>query len=474
MATILIPGPLKLHTQGAAEISTQGATVGAALQSLSAQFQGLGRQLFNEAGELHKFVNIFLNNDDIRMFEGLATPVGERDTIEILPAIAGGNNFADYKAKLNAEIPAMAAATLAQTLASASGPQVLDVRTDEERAQGFIKGSLHIDRGYLEMTVERQLPDKSADIVVYCASGVRSLLAAASLRSLGYDRVVNLAQGFEGWKAAGLPFEQEASLNQAQRRRYLRHLNLPEVGVAGQVKLLKARVLCIGAGGLGSPVLTYLAAAGVGTLGVVDDDRVDESNLQRQIIHSLERVGEFKASSARAFIAQLNPDVQVIEHRLRLAPDNVLEIFNDYDVIIDGTDNFPTRYLVNDACVQLGKPLVHGSVFRFEGQVSVFWPGRGPCYRCLYPAPPAADLAPSCSEAGVLGVLPGAIGIFCAIEALKIVLDIGTPLIGKLLSYSALDAGTRTLNIHRDTSCPCCTGHMPGLGLSETADYCSA
>jgi molybdopterin/thiamine biosynthesis adenylyltransferase/rhodanese-related sulfurtransferase len=347
-----------------------------------------------------------------------------------------------------------------------SGATVIDVREQDEFDQGAIPGAIHIPRGYLEMRVENAVPDRDAPVVVYCAGGTRSLFGAETLQQLGYTNVRSLAGGFNAWKTAGLPWSIPQTLTPDQRRRYSRHLILPEVGEAGQRKLLDARVLIVGAGGLGSPAALYLAAAGVGTLGIVDDDVVDDSNLQRQVIHSTERLGMGKAASARAAITALNPDVQVITHETRLSKDNVLDILGSYDVILDGTDNFATRYLINDACVLLHKPNIHGSIFRFEGQATTFIADDGPCYRCLFPSPPPPELAPSCAEAGVLGLLPGMIGMIQATEAAKLVLGIGEPLIGRLLTYDALAMEFRELRLAKDPNCPMCGPGAP-VSLDE-------
>lgn len=347
-----------------------------------------------------------------------------------------------------------------------SGATVIDVREQDEVDQGAIPGAIHIPRGYLEMRVENLVPDRDAPVVVYCAGGTRSVFGAETLQQLGYTNVRSLAGGFNAWKTAGLPWGAPQTLTPDQRRRYSRHLILPEVGEAGQRKLLDARVLIVGAGGLGSPAALYLAAAGVGTLGIVDDDVVDDSNLQRQVIHSTERLGMGKAASAREAITALNPDVQVITHETRLSKENVLDILRDYDVILDGTDNFATRYLINDACVLLDKPNVHGSIFRFEGQATTFLADDGPCYRCLFPSPPPPELAPSCAEAGVLGLLPGMIGMVQATEAAKLVLGIGEPLIGRLLTYDALAMEFRELRLARDPNCPMCGPGAP-VSLDE-------
>ena len=341
-------------------------------------------------------------------------------------------------------------------LQSDQPPLVVDVRERDEFEEGAIKDAVHVPRGYLELRIENVAPDRSRPIVLYCAGGARSALAARSLEELGYENVSSLAGGFGAWKNVGLPYVVPRVLTDEQRQRYSRHLLIPDVGEAGQLKLLDARVLLIGAGGLGSPAGLYLAAAGVGTLGIVDTDTVDASNLQRQILHNTERIGRLKTESARETITALNPDVHVVEHRLRLSAENVLDVIADYDVIVDGADNFPTRYVLNDASVILGKPVVHGSIFRFEGQTTVFAPGQGPCYRCLFPEPPPAEMAPSCAEAGVLGVLPGIVGSLQAVEALKLILGIGEPLIGRLLLYDALETSFRELRLRRDPACPAC------------------
>jgi len=343
----------------------------------------------------------------------------------------------------------------------ASGAQVLDVREADEVEQGLIPGAIHIPRGFLEMRAEELLPQKDQPVVVYCAGGVRSAFAAKALQDLGYESPVSLIGGFSAWKSNGLRFQVPKAFSQEQRRRYSRHFLLPEVGEAGQRKLLDARVLVIGAGGLGSPAAVYLAAAGVGTLGIIDDDVVDDSNLQRQILHTIERIGVSKVESARQTIVGLNPDVTVIGHETRLSKENVLDIFSGYDIIVDGTDNFASRYLINDACVLLGKPTVHGSIFRFEGQTTVFNHDGGPCYRCLFPDPPPPELAPNCAEAGVLGALPGIIGVIQATETLKLILDLGESLSGRLLMYDALEMEFREMRLRKDPECPICGPDAP-------------
>ena len=345
------------------------------------------------------------------------------------------------------------------------GAVLIDVREQDEVDLGIVPGAIHIPRGFLEMRIEEAVRDHDTPVIVYCAGGVRSIFGAEALSQLGYRDVLSMSGGFSGWKASGLPWQVPQTLSPDQRRRYSRHLLIPEVGEEGQRKLLDARVLLVGAGGLGSPAALYLAAAGVGTLGIVDADIVDDSNLQRQVVHTTERVGIPKVESARIAIEALNPDVNVVKHETRLAQSNVLDIFAGYDIILDGTDNFATRYLINDACVLLGKPNVHGSIFRFEGQATTFIPHDGPCYRCLFPTPPPPELAPSCAEAGVLGLLPGTIGIIQATETAKLILGIGEPLVGRLLTYDALEMEFRELRLSRDPECPMC-----GPGAPTTLD----
>jgi molybdopterin/thiamine biosynthesis adenylyltransferase/rhodanese-related sulfurtransferase len=357
----------------------------------------------------------------------------------------------------------------ARELLADSDAAVVDVRERDEWAEGHLPGAVHIPRGSLESRIEGVVPDRSQTVVVYCAGGSRSAFAAKTLEELGYGNVLSLAGGFTDWKRNGLPFELPHALDEAKRRRYSRHLLIPEVGEEGQQKLLDSRVLLIGAGGLGSPAGLYLAAAGVGTLGIVDDDAVDETNLQRQIVHSTERLGDAKADSAKRTLEALNPDVSVKVFKERLTSDNVDRILAEgWDVIVDGADNFPTRYLLNDASVWHRIPVVHGSIFRFEGQATVFKPQEGPCYRCLFPQPPPPELAPSCAEGGVLGVLPGVIGSLQANEALKLALGIGDPLVGRLLIFDALQGTFTEIALRRDPDCPVC-GENPTI--TEYIDY---
>ena len=350
---------------------------------------------------------------------------------------------------------------------------LVDVREKHEWNEGHIPGAIHVPRGYLELQVEEAVPDKDKTVVLYCAGGVRSLMAGATLQQMGYKNVVSMAGGFGAWKGNGYSFVQPRTMSEAQAKRYSRHLLVPEVGEEGQFKLLDSRVLLIGAGGLGSPAAYYLAAAGVGTIGIIDADVVDDSNLQRQILHNTQRIGQYKAESARETIEALNPDVKVITHIERLDESNVARIIADYDVILDGTDNFPTRYLLNDAALIANKPVVHGSVFRFEGQLTVFKPYEGPCYRCLYPEPPPMALAPSCAEAGVLGVLPGIIGILQATETIKLLLGIGDPLVGRMMTYDALAGEFNELRLYRDPKCAACGENGHPENLPTYADVCA-
>src|SRR5688572_511821 len=329
----------------------------------------------------------------------------------------------------------------------ASGYTVLDVREPDEYQEGAIPGAIHIPRGHLESQVENRLTDKSKPVLVYCASGVRSVFAANTLQQLGYETVAEMAGGFNRWKDEGRDWKKPASLSAEQMNRYKRHLLLPEVGIEGQKKLLDSKVLLLGAGGLGSPAALYLAAAGVGTIGIVDMDEVDASNLQRQILHNVDRIGDRKVDSAKKTLTMLNPDVDVVTYDTRLSADNIIDIISGYDVIVDGADNFPSRYLLNDASVKLGIPVVHGSIFRFEGMVSVFHPTQGPTYRDMVPEPPPAELAPSCAEAGVLGVLPGIIGSIQALETIKVILGLGDPLIGRILSVDTTEMEFRVFKL---------------------------
>jgi molybdopterin/thiamine biosynthesis adenylyltransferase/rhodanese-related sulfurtransferase len=363
------------------------------------------------------------------------------------------HSYRDLVARAKERIAEIAPEELEQRL---SRVVTIDVREVGEHAQGAIPGSRLLPRGLLERDIRNVVPDRSTPIAVYCSGGGRSALAAVSLFEMGYEEVVSLAGGFDRWKAEGRNWRTGEGLTPEQRDRYSRHVLLPEVGEAGQTRLLESKVLLIGAGGLGSPAGLYLAAAGVGTIGVVDFDTVDATNLQRQVLHNFDRIGMAKTDSARETLTSLNPDVKVVTHNERLTAGNALRIMTGYDVIVDGGDNFPTRYLVNDASLQLRVPVVHGSIFRFDGQVSVFHPYQGPCYRCLFPEPPPPELSPSCAEAGVLGVLPGIIGSIEAMETIKLLLGIGETLIGRLMIYDALEQEFTTVDLSRDPACPSC------------------
>jgi sulfur-carrier protein adenylyltransferase/sulfurtransferase len=352
------------------------------------------------------------------------------------------------------------------------GTVLLDVREPEENQQGAIPGTLHIARGNLESGIESRVVDKSTPIVIYCAAGNRSAFAAKTLADLGYTDVVSMTGGFNRWKDEGREWAAPRNLTPDQRNRYQRHLLLPEVDMDGQQKLLDSRVLLLGAGGLGSPAALYLAAAGVGTLGIIDMDVVDESNLQRQILHNMERIGDRKVDSAKKTLTLLNPDVDVVSYDVRLGADNVMDILPGWDVIVDGTDNFPTRFLVNDASVKLGIPVVHGSIFRFEGMVTVFDPKRGPTYRDMVPEPPPAEMAPSCAEAGVLGVLPGIIGSIQAIEAIKLLLELGDPLVGRLLAYDSLEQSFREYKVRRDPANEVTWENRDRIVVAELDELC--
>ncbi|MBA2475534.1 MAG: molybdopterin-synthase adenylyltransferase MoeB [Actinobacteria bacterium] len=375
-------------------------------------------------------------------------------------------DYRELLAQVKAEIEEIDSAEAA---ARGDAPLFLDVREQDEWQEGHLPGALHIPRGFLESRVEAAVPERDRPIVVYCAAGARSAFAAKTLVELGYSDVASLAGGYTEWKRNGLPTQISRFLDPGKRARYSRHLLIPEVGEEGQLRLLDSRILLIGAGGLGSPASLYLAAAGVGTLGIVDEDVVDASNLQRQIVHSTATLGTPKVESAQAAIEALNPDVRVLPYRERLTSENIDRILADgWDLIVDGADNFPTRYLVNDASVWHGIPVVHGSIYRFDGQITVFKPHEGPCYRCLFPTPPPPELAPSCAEGGVLGVLPGIVGSLQASEALKLALGIGKPLIGRLLLVDALETSFTEIALRRDPACPVC-GEEPTI--TEYVDY---
>jgi molybdopterin/thiamine biosynthesis adenylyltransferase/rhodanese-related sulfurtransferase len=382
--------------------------------------------------------------------------------------------YRELLARVRSEIDEISTVEAQERLQGDDGPLFLDIRPPDEWQEGHIPGALLAPRNNLESRIEALVPDKSRELVVYCGSGSRSAFAVRTLQELGYEDVTNLAGGFADWKRNGYEFTTPQTLSPAQRTRYARHLMIPEVGEEGQQKLLESRVLLIGAGGLGSPASLYLAAAGVGTLGIVDADVVDDSNLQRQIVHSTERLGEPKVLSAKRTIEALNPDVTVVPFEERLTSENVEAILaHGWDVIVDGADNFPTRYLVNDASVWHGIPVVHGSIYRFEGQVTVFDPHNGPCYRCLYPAPPPPELAPSCAEGGVLGVLPGIVGSLQASEALKLVLGTGDTLTGRLLLFDALHTTFDEVSVRKDPACPVCGEHPSITTYIDYVEFCA-
>ncbi len=377
-------------------------------------------------------------------------------------------SFQEVISKTKKEISEIKAEELKSWIDQKKNITLIDVREKEEMEKGVIPNALLIPRGFLELKIEDQLTDKNQEVVLYCAGGTRSALAAKSLRELGYSKVHSLIGGYSQWASSGYPTYQKKSLNKEQLDRYARHILMPEVGEAGQIKLLESKVFLIGAGGLGCPAAFYLAAAGVGTLGIIDSDVVDRSNLQRQILHNEERIGEPKVESAKQTLKALNPDINIITYREKLDRTNVMEIIKDYDIIVNGCDNFPTRYLINDACVFTKKPLIDGSIFRFEGQVCVFDAQQGPCYRCLYPEPPPPEMAPSCQEAGVFGALPGIVGTAQAIEVIKLILNKGTPLIGRLLTFDALSMKFKELKIRKDKACPVCSEKPT---ITELIDY---
>ena len=357
--------------------------------------------------------------------------------------------FRDLLAQAKSQITEIDTNEAASRIAT-GGVIVLDVREPDEYEQGALPDALHIPRGHLEAQIEARIVEKTAPVLVYCAGGVRSAFATKTLHELGYTNVVSVAGGFQKWKDEGRPWRTPAVLTAEQRNRYQRHILLPEVGVEGQSKLLSSKVLLLGAGGLGSPAAMYLAAAGIGTIGIVDMDEVDASNLQRQILHNIERIGDRKVESAKKTLQLLNPDVKVIAYDTRLEASNIMDIIAGYDVIVDGADNFPSRYLLNDASIKLGIPVVHGSIFRFEGMVTVFDPKSGPTYRDMVPESPPAELAPSCAEAGVLGVLPGIVGSIQALETIKVLLGLGDSLSGRILAIDTTEMTFRTFNLRPD------------------------
>jgi sulfur-carrier protein adenylyltransferase/sulfurtransferase len=381
-------------------------------------------------------------------------------------------------AEARAVVPEEAPADVQRRLAAGEPVTLIDVRDPDEHREGYIEAATNVSRGFLEFRIGSVAPDMNTPVVLYCQTGLRSMLSAKALKDLGYSNVVNLQGGYQRWVQSGLPVVKDAPMGAEQLQRYSRHFLLSQVGEKGQRKLLRSKVLLIGAGGLGSPTALYLAAAGVGTIGLMDGDVVDITNLQRQVLHTTADIGKPKVESGSRTLRALNPDVKIVAIPERITADNALDLIGDYDVVVDGSDNFGTRYLVNDACYLAGKPQVHGSIFQFEGMASVFAPNQGPCYRCLYPTPPPPGLVPSCAEAGVLGVLPGMIGLVQATETIKILLGLGEPLVGRLLTYDALGMRFREVKLRRDPGCPLC-GVAPTIKdlSSHSGDenlYCEA
>ncbi len=384
--------------------------------------------------------------------------------------------FQDYLNEMRGEIREVNTTELREHMDAGTPLALVDIREQEEYAQGFIPGAHWISRGFLEQRIEDMVPNRDCLVVLYCASGIRSVLAIQGLEAMGYTNVASHSGGFEDWKRHGHAFAMPELLTPDQAIRYSRHTMLPEVGIEGQIKLLKSKVLCIGAGGLGSPSALYLAAAGIGTIGIIDDDVVDSSNLQRQVLHRTDRLGMAKVESAALTLTGLNSDVEVVPHQLRLNSENAEDVIAGYDLVVDGADNFQTRYLLNDVALKLGKPVIHASIYRFEGQLTVFNAEGLPCYRCLYPEPPPPDLAPSCAEAGVLGVLPGVMGVLQATEAVKILLGLGTTLAGRLMTYDALHSKFRELKLRPDPACAYCGEGVDKskIALIDYTQFCSA
>ncbi|MDX6495641.1 MAG: sulfur-carrier protein adenylyltransferase/sulfurtransferase [Gaiellales bacterium] len=382
--------------------------------------------------------------------------------------------YRDHLAAVKREINEISPKDAAERLTAEPRPVLLDVRERDEWEQGHIPGAIHIPRGNLESRIDNAVPDRAAPVIVYCAAGNRSAYAAKTLNELGFGDVLSISGGFTQWKQNGHEWKTPRTLSAQQLERYSRHTLIPEVGEEGQLKLLDSKVLLIGAGGLGSPAAMYLAAAGVGTLGIIDGDVVDRSNLQRQILHTEDRIGMAKVDSAEKTLKALNPEVKVVKYTERMTSENVMDVITGYDVIVDGTDNFPTRYLLNDASLVANIPVVHGSIYQFEGSVTVYAPRVGPCYRCQYPEPPPPELAPSCAEGGVLGVLPGVVGTLQATEAIKLLLGVGDPLIGRQLRYDALSMEFVELRMHRDPQCPVCSKDPDQIHFIDYEQFCAA
>ncbi|MEM8712645.1 MAG: molybdopterin-synthase adenylyltransferase MoeB [Planctomycetota bacterium] len=458
--TLRIPAPLRRFTGGVSKVAIRGDELRGALEGVRATHPELIGNVLDEDGELRTFVHLFVDGKDVAKRDGLETNLDGVSVITILPAVAGGAlSLKDERLdELRSTVEEIETDEAFELLESEPRATLLDIREKDEVERGSPLGARRLGRGFLELRVEDVVPERDAPLLVLCQGGVRSLFAADSLARLGYRDVRSVAGGFAAWEALGLPTEAPRTLSSSEVERYARHLSVPEVGEEGQAKLLSSSVLLIGAGGLGSPTALYLAAAGVGHLTIVDDDVVDRSNLQRQILHTDASVGDLKVDSVAQTLLALNPDIEVERIPERLTVENAVELVGRHDVVVDGTDNFATRYLVNDAAVAGGVPNVHGSIFRFEGQVSVFAPSLGgPCYRCVYPTPPPADLAPGCSEAGVLGVLPGVVGTLEAVEVIKLLLGVGDPLVGRLLHYDALSAELFSYEIGASDSCERCS-----------------
>ena len=386
----------------------------------------------------------------------------------------GVATYRDHLASVKREIHEISPKDAAERLALEPRPVLLDVRERDEWEQGHIPGAIHIPRGNLESRIDNAVSDRATPLIVYCAAGNRSAYAAKTLTELGFGDVLSMSGGFTQWKQNGHEWKTPRTLSAQQLERYSRHTLIPEVGEEGQLKLLDSKVLLIGAGGLGSPAALYLAAAGVGTLGIIDGDLVDRSNLQRQILHGEDRIGTAKVDSAEQTLKALNPEVKVVKYTERMTSENVMDVISGYDVIVDGTDNFPTRYLLNDASLVANIPVVHGSIYQFEGSVTVYAPRVGPCYRCQYPEPPPPELAPSCAEGGVLGVLPGVVGTLQATEAVKLLLGVGDPLIGRQLRYDALSMEFVELRMHRDPECPVCSKDPDQIQFIDYEQFCAA
>ena len=473
---VRIPTPLRPIVGGDAALQIEADTVISVLDQIEKDHPGFKSRIIDDTGKTRRFVNIFVNSEDIRYLEGMKTILKDGDTMSIVPAVAGGTQtYQERLSDLKKRLKEVAPEEVKKMIEAKDNLILIDVRESEEYRNGHLPGAISIPRGFLEMRIEEAITDRSAPLALYCAGGIRSLFSTETLKNMGYTSVVSMSSGFNGWTRKDFPTETPMQLSEKDRKRYSRHLLIPEVGEQGQIKLLKSKVLIIGAGGLGCPIAYYLAAAGCGTLGIVDFDVVDESNLQRQILHTTDRVGTSKIKSAMQTLSAFNENVKLIPFEERITSLNIERIMQDFDIVVDGSDNFPTRYLVNDACVKLKKPCVHGSIYRFEGQVTVFDPQRGgPCYRCLYKEPPPPELAPSCADAGVLGVLPGVIGLLEAVETVKLILEIGEPLIGRVVAYDALEGAFQTFRLRKDPTCDYCQEGAIFPGFIDYDYFCAS